>query len=676
MPDRRSTSHISKKIEDLRENLREHDYKYYVLASPTISDEAYDQLMRELIELEREYPELKTLDSPSERVGGQPTKEFPNVIHAFPMLSLANIYSEEEARDFDDRITSALEGEKHRYVCELKIDGVAISLIYQNGMLIRGATRGDGIQGDDITSNLKTIRSIPLRLRQTSGTEHEIEVRGEVFMTRQDFQRMNEERELAGDKLFINPRNSAAGTLKLQDPAQVAQRPLRFSAYYLRKSSAQNESHYANLNELKASGIPVSTEAVLCESIDQVIAYWRKWETQREQPPFDIDGIVAKVDSLHQQDKLGAIAKSPRWSAAIKFASRKKETVIKNIIFQVGRIGTITPVAELDPVFVGGSTVSRATLHNEDYIKSLDIRVGDTVEVEKGGDVIPKVTRVIFEKRSGELKPFKISEHCPECGSSIIRPKGEANYYCENSECPAQVKARIEHFALRGAMDIEGLGEAVVDQLVDGGFVRNYADLYTLAKRKDELVQLERWGKKSVENLLNAIEKSKEKPYSKVLFALGIRHVGASVAQLLVRHLPSLEALETAVVEDLEKIQGIGPQIAGSIKRFLADEHNKKLIGRLRALGLQFEERSNSAVRQTPFTGKMIVITGSLLTLTRDEAKEKIESMGGHVASSVSKKTDVVIVGESPGSKLTKARELGIRLIDEKEFLELIGRVN
>lgn len=673
MPAKQASPAIRKRVEALREKLREHDYRYYVLAKPVISDEEYDKLMKELIDLEREYPELVTPDSPSQRVGGEPTKEFPTVTHAVPMLSLSNTYSEEEVLEFDRRVRSLLGKEPYRYVCELKFDGVAVSLTYTEGLFVRGATRGDGMQGDDITQNLKTIRSIPLRLNKHPKGLEDIEVRGEVFMTREDFQKMNEERELAGEKTFINPRNSAAGTLKLQDPKIVAQRPLKFYAYFLRAEGIKLTSHYENLRLLKELGFPVNEHARLCHTINEVIEYWKEWEERREDLPYDIDGVVVKVDSLRQQDLLGATAKSPRWAIAFKFTARKKETVLKDIVLQVGRVGTITPVAELEPVFVGGTTVSRATLHNEDYIKELDIRIGDTVVVEKGGDVIPKVSEVVKEKRKPGAKPFQMPRTCPECKSTITRPEGEANYYCNNTECPAQVKARIEHFAHRGAMDIEGLGEAVVEQLVNLGFVSNYADLYDLHKKKAKLVELERWGEKSVQNLLEAIEQSKQKSFARVLFALGIRHVGSGVAQLLVKHFPSLDALMHARKEELEQIQGIGPQIAGSVYEFFRDKHNRAIVERLRKAGLRMEETIPKAAKSSPVFGKTFVLTGTLSSMTREEAKEKIESLGGIVGSSVSKNTDYLVVGEEAGSKLDKAKKLGVATLSEEEFLAMIG---
>jgi DNA ligase (NAD+) len=663
---------IAKKVDELRTKLHEHDYRYYVLAQPTVSDEEYDRMMRELQALEAEHPELHSPDSPTQRVGGQPTKEFASVTHAVQMLSLANTYSEDDIRDFDRRVKSLLGHEPFRYVCELKFDGVSLSLRYEKGMLVLGATRGDGVQGDNITSNVKTIRSVPLRLRTEDKRFLDSEIRGEVVMFRSDFKKMNDEREHAGEKTFINPRNSASGTLKMQDPKIVATRPLKFYAYAFRSERGELSSHYENILQLKKLGFQIDDHTKRYETIDEVVKHWKKWESERETLPFDIDGVVVKVDSLRQQELLGAIAKSPRWAIACKFASRKAETILKGITLQVGRVGTITPVAELEPVFVGGTTVSRASLYNEDYIQELDIRVGDRVVVEKGGDVIPKVTSVKPERRAKNSKPFKFPKKCPECGTMIIRPEKEAHYFCENDECPAQVRGRIEHWAARGAMDIEGLGEAVVDQLVTHNLVRNVADLYQLHKYTDELKEWEGWGEKSVQNLLEGIEASKNKPYQKVLFALGIRHVGSGVVSLLCDEFTSIDELQSASRETLESVHEIGPRIAESIVRYFKSSRHLRMIDLLRKAGIKFE--SEKKKRGGMFSGKTFVLTGSLMKLTRDEAKEMIEQEGGKVASSVSKQTDAVIVGEEAGSKLEKAKKLGVDLWDEKKFLSMMNK--
>ncbi|RCK75233.1 MAG: DNA ligase [Ignavibacteriae bacterium] len=660
---------IIEKIEKLRETIREHDYRYYVLAEPIISDEEYDKLMRELIELEKQYPELITPDSPTQRVGGEPTKKFPVVTHKIPMLSLSNSYTEEDVKEFDRRVRSILKTSDYEYVCELKFDGVAVSLHYENGLLKVGATRGDGFQGDEITANIKTIRSIPLKISPADRNLLDIEVRGEVFIKKEDFLRMNEEREFSGEKLFVNPRNAAAGTLKLQDPKLVAERPLNFFAYYLRAEKSEIKTHFESLSILRKLKFPVNENIKLCKNVDEVIEFWSNWQYQRDKLPYDIDGIVVKVNSFRQQEILGAIAKSPRWAFAFKFSSRKAETKLNDIKLQVGRVGTITPVAYLQPVFLGGTTVSRASLYNEDYIKELDIRIGDTVIVEKGGDVIPKVTSVVKEKRPPHTSGFVFPKKCPECGAKIYRPEGEANYYCENNECPAQVKGRIIHWASRGAMDITGLGEAVVNQLVELKFIRNVADLYSLYKQRDKLVQLERWGEKSVQNLLDSIENSKQKPYHRVVFGLGIRHIGIGIAQILCSKYNNIDMLMNAKYDDLQSTYEIGPKIAESIVRYFSDSHNIKLINRLKEAGLKFEAES---LANLPLSGKTFVLTGALESMTREEAKENIERLGGKVASSVSKNVDYLIVGEEPGSKLDKAKKLGIPLLNEAEFIKMI----
>jgi DNA ligase (NAD+) len=652
--------------------IRRHDRLYYVEARPEIPDEEYDALMRELMEIESEHPDLLTPDSPSQRVGGEPAKEFRTVAHGVPMLSLANTYSEEDLREFDRRVKSILKDDPYTYVCELKFDGVSLSLVYRDGLLVSGVTRGDGTHGDDITANVKTIRSIPLRIEPPSKALLSCEVRGEVVMNRKDFEKMNREREAAGEKTFINPRNSTAGTLKLQDPRIVAKRPLKFYAYALRADKGASESHFANLASLAGMGFQTDLTAQRFTSIDGVIGFWQEREKLRSELPFDIDGVVVKVDAIRQQELLGAIAKSPRWAIAAKFASRKGETKLTGIILQVGRLGTITPVAELAPVFVGGSTVSRASLYNEDYIAELDIRVGDTVVVEKGGDVIPKVTGLLKELRPKGAKKFSMPPVCPECGSKLVRPEGEVNSFCENDECPKQIRSRIEHWAARGAMDIEGLGEAIVDQLVSGGFITNVADLYDLHRRRDELINLDRWGEKSVTNLLDGIEKSKEKPYHRVLFSLGIRHVGATVARVLATEFPSIDKLAGAPLEELLEVRDVGPKIAASILRFFKDRRHAGIIKRLRRAGLTLAEEAPGS--GGTLSGKTFVITGALQSMSRDQAKDRIESLGGRVASSVSGQVNVLVVGEDPGSKVKKAEQLGIEMWDESKFLENIGK--
>ncbi len=661
---------VVRRLKALRAELHDHDYRYYVLAEPVIADEAYDRLMRELLDLEERYPELVTPDSPSRRVGGEPTKVFPTVTHHPPMLSLANSYSEEEIRDFDRRVRGLLGGQEPAYYAELKFDGVAIALTYRNGVLVQGATRGDGVQGDDITGNLKTIRSLPLRLRPLDHLPETVGVRGEAFMYRSDFEAINAARAAAGERLLINPRNATAGTLKLQDSRLVARRPMRFVAYGLIVPGSRPGSHGEDLETLRRLGLPVNDQSRRCTNIDDIIAYWRHWEQARETLPYDIDGVVIKVDSLRQQEQLGTIAKSPRWAIAFKFSARKAETVLRGIRLQVGRVGTVTPVADLDPVFVGGSTVARATLHNEDYIHDLDLRPGDTVIVEKGGDVIPRIAGHVEAKRPPGTVPFVMPGACPACGSRIYRPEGEANYFCENAECPAQVRGRIEHYAHRGAMDIEGLGEAAVETLVARGLVRNYADLYDLHLHREELVALERWGEKSVQNLLDSIEGSKERPYHRLVFGLGIRHVGAGVARTLSEHFRSLEALAGATEEALQTVTAIGPRIAESIVHFFADPHNRTILERLERAGVATAGPEAAPVGM--LAGAAFVLTGTLPTYTREEARSLIEAHGGIVASTVSKNTRYVLAGDDAGSKLAKAKKLGIPVISEQEFLAMI----
>ncbi len=662
---------VRTRAEELRREILDHDYRYYVLAEPAIPDEKYDQLILELQNLEAAHPSLVTPDSPTQRVGGRPTKEFATVMHDPPMLSLANSYSEEEIRDFDRRVRELLGTASPVYVAELKIDGVAVTLRYRDGVYWQGATRGDGTQGDDITQNLRTVRQLPLRLRTTGKAYRTLEVRGEAFMMRTDFEAMNRAREQSGEKVFINPRNATAGTLKLQDPRIVAVRPIRLFTYAVFARDAQLTTHLRNLELLSSLGFPVNPHYRRCGTIDEVIGYWRHWEAHRDELAYDIDGIVVKVDSLAQQAELGTIAKSPRWAMAFKFASRKAETVLTGIALQVGRTGAVTPVAELAPVFVGGSTVSRATLHNVDYIAQLDLRVGDTVIVEKGGDVIPKVSGVVAAKRLAGARSFTMPRACPVCNARIYRAEGEAHYYCENAECPAQVRGRIEHFAQRAAMDIDGLGEAAVDVLVTRGLVKNVADLYQLAAHRSALAGLERWGDKSVANLLEAIERSKTQPYHRLLFALGIRHVGAGVARTLADHFPSMVVLRDAGEVTLQTVSAIGPAIAESVVHFFAEQHNREILRRLERAGL------NMAGAGGPpsglLSGRTFVLTGTLPTLTRDEARAVIERHGGKVVSAVSKNVHFVVAGEEAGAKLQRARALSIPVVTEAELKKMIG---
>lgn len=668
-----------RRIQELRELIRLHDYYYYVEAQPRISDREYDALFHELKQLEAEFPELVTPDSPTQRVGGEPLKEFPHVQHRIPMLSLDNTYSREELREFDRRVREGLGGQPYRYVAELKYDGVSVSLHYREGTFVLGASRGDGYTGDDITQNLRTIRSLPLRVQPVEyhGVPlRTFEVRGEVYLLTEDFLRLNREREQAGERPFANPRNLAAGTLKLLDPREVAKRPLRLVCYYLLTDEVELQFQSENLRLLRQMGFPTDPHWKVCDTLEEVFAYVDYWEEAREQLPFQIDGIVLKVDSLRQQQRLGTVARAPRWAIAYKYEAKKATTVLEGITLQVGRTGKVTPVAELKPVFLAGSTISRATLHNADYITKLDLRIGDTVIVEKGGEVIPKIVGVVLEKRPPQAQPYRFPTVCP-CPNrqQLYRPPGEVDYYCDHPECPWQIRRRIEHFASRRAMDIEGMGERVVDQLVSAGFLRNIADIYELHRHRAQLLELERWGEKSVDNLLSAIEESKSRPYHRLLFALGIRFVGEETAKILAESFPSMDQLAAASIEELTAIHGVGERIAESVFRFFRDENNRAILERLRRAGLRFAAEAPKVRLQAGFfLGKTFVLTGELSTMTREEARRAIEARGGRVTDSVSRRTDYLIVGRNPGSKLRKARELGVRELSEDDFLRLLDQ--
>jgi DNA ligase (NAD+) len=667
---------VEERIEELREQIRLHDYSYYVLAQPVISDQEYDLLMKELLSIEEEYPDLVIPDSPTQRVGKDLTKDFRPVVHKIPMLSLSNTYDEEELRDFDRRVRENLpKGEEPGYVVEYKIDGASVSLNYVNGVLKTAATRGDGFVGEEITANIKTIKSVPLKLNKHELQKYalsDIEVRGEVFMKIKDFARLNEERELAGEKIFANPRNSTAGTLKLQDPGIVASRKLNIYFYSLISPEEDLDSQYENLEVLKQLGFMVNPEVHLCSSIDEVIGICRDMEERRNTLDYEIDGAVVKVNLLWHQKRLGSIAKSPRWAVAYKFKSKQAFTLVNSIVWQVGRIGTVTPVAELQPVLLAGSTISRATLHNYDEIQRKDIREGDKVIIEKGGDVIPKVISVVVSERPVASRPVEIPLFCPVCSSSLYKPEGEVAIYCENSECPAQVRGRLEHFSSRGAMDIEGLGTALINLFVTLGYLKTYPDIYELKNRKDELIQIERLGSKSIDNLLKAIEESKKKPFQKLLFALGIRYVGAGAAKKLAEHFGSIDNLISASAEEIESVHEIGRSISQSVIKFFSDEHNMEIISRLKKHGLNFESQ-RLEIKDSFFHNKTVVITGTLESFSREEAAERIQALGGKVTSSVSKKTDFLVAGENAGSKLKKAESLGIKILKEEELLKRLG---
>jgi DNA ligase (NAD+) len=671
------SSQVEKRIEELRKKIKEHDYRYYILAEPVIGDEEYDKLMKELENLEEKNPHLVIPDSPTQRVGKDLTKEFKPVTHLVPMLSLSNTYNEEELFDFDRRVRESLPKEEQvEYVVELKIDGASVSLHYVNEYLQTGATRGDGLVGEEITANVKTIKSVPLRLKEHKSIPYSLtdfEVRGEIFMMVKDFEALNKRQEELGEKLFANPRNFAAGTLKMQDPKIVSKRKLNIFIYSLISLKENFKTHYESLKILQELGFNVNPEFKLCKDIKEVLEVCRNLEEKRNTLKYEVDGAVVKVNSLRHQKILGSIAKSPRWAVAFKFKAKQAITKLNKIVWQVGRIGTITPVAELEPVFLAGSTISRATLHNFDEIRRKDIREGDKVVIEKGGDVIPKVVSVILSERSKESEPPEPPEECPVCGTTLFKPESEVAYYCDNTKCPAQVKGRIGHFAWRGAMDIEGLGEALINLFVDMGFLKTYADIYDLKEHREELINIERLGEKSIDNLLKAIEKSKNQPFAKVLFAIGIRYVGAGAAKKLADHFLSIDELMKASEEDIASIHEIGPSISKSVREFFSNESNVRIIEKLKEHGLNFKTETTAA-KDTFFTGKTFVITGTLTNLSREEASDKIILNGGKVTSSVSKKTDYLVTGENPGSKLTKAKELGVKILNEKEFLEELNK--
>lgn len=667
---------VEKKINELRKKINQHDYRYYVLAEPTISDEEYDKLVKELEKLENENPHLITNDSPTQRVGKDLTKEFNPVTHKIPMLSLANTYDEQDLYDFDRRVREALpEDEKIEYVVEYKIDGASASLNYVNGYLKTAATRGDGIVGEEITNNVKTIRSVPLRIEFPENLKYKLndfEVRGEIFMKIKDFENLNREREKAGEKLFANPRNSTAGTLKLQDPRTVASRNLNIFIYSLISLDEQLESQEENLKLLKLLGFKVNPDYKVCKNIQEVLEFCKKLEEKRDSLDYEIDGAVIKVNSVKHQNILGSIAKSPRWAVAYKFKAKQAFTKLNDIVWQVGRTGAVTPVAELQPVKLAGSTISRATLHNYDEIKRKDIRVGDTVVIEKGGDVIPKIVAVVLEERPNKSKTTLPPQNCPICNSKLTQPKDEVAFYCENPECSAQIKGRLIHFASRGAMDIEGLGDALIDLFVEKGFIKHFSDIYNLKEKRDELIKIERLGEKSVDNLLAAIEKSKNQPFHKVLYAIGIRYVGAGAAQKIANHFGSIDSIINASEDEIAAIYEIGPSISNSIRNFFSNKNNIHIINELKSAGLNFKSSQIMAAQNSALTNKIFVLTGTLNSLTREEAGQRIIKLGGKVTSSVSKNTDFVVVGEKAGSKLSKAEKLGVKILNEEDFLSLL----
>ena len=662
-----SKEEAAKRIEELRQQIRYHEKKYYVDNDPQISDYEFDCLVKELEQLESLYPDLITPDSPTQRVGEQPVEGFPSVVHSIPMLSLDNCYNQEEFLEFVQRIEKLLPGEKIEFVTELKIDGLGIAIIYRGGHFAQAITRGDGFRGDDVSANVKTIRSLPLSIP----LQAEVEVRGEIYLPFSSFEKINQEREAKGESLFANPRNAAAGTIRLLDPREVAQRNLDVFLYYIFVNGQSQESQWQNLQLLKELGFKINPHVRLCGSVKEVIDYYEYWKDRRDDLDYDVDGIVVKVNSTRQQQALGSTAKFPRWAIAYKFPARQATTKIIDIKVQVGRTGALTPVAILEPVQLSGTTISRSTLHNEEEIRRKDIRIGDYVLIERSGDVIPKVVSVMKERRTGQEKPFSFPTRCPVCGSPVFKPEGEVISRCINPSCPARLRESLLHYASRRAMNIEGLGEALVDQLLAQKLVQSIPDLYHL--KKEDLVKLERMGPKSAQNLLDQIEASKHQDLARLLYALGIRYVGERTAQTLAEHFQSLEAHSKASLEELLALPDIGPKVAESIVFFFQQKENQELIRRLKEAGVRGEAKVTTEPTAQPFVGLTFVLTGELEHYTRDEAREIIERLGGRVTSSVSRKTSVVIMGRNPGSKLQKAKDYNITIWDEEEFLRQAG---
>jgi len=659
-----------KEIEKLRQKIRRHDHLYYALDRPEISDREYDRLMEQLKALEAEHPESITPDSPTQRVGGKLSEKFEPVSHKTPMLSLDNTYNIGDVRDFHHRVVKNLGTDQVEYVVELKFDGLGVTLTYEHGKFVQGATRGDGQTGENITANLKTLRAIPLSLTGDFEKYPYLEVRGEVYMDRAGFQKLNAARQAAGDAPFVNPRNAAAGSLRLLDPSITAKRPLNIWVYRIGHVEGPTfQTHMEELDKLRDLGFRVNQETRLCQSFEEIQNLIEAWREKQATLDYEVDGLVIKVNSLSAQDRLGSTNKHPRWAAAYKYEAEEAQTEVLAIGVQVGRTGAITPVAELQPVLVSGSTVSRATLHNEDEIKRLDVRVGDRVVIIKAGEIIPKILRVIATAGRQRPSKFQMPATCPECDTPIVRPAGEAVWRCVNSACPAQLKERLLHFASRKAMDIDHLGTAVVEQLVDTGLVETFSHLYTL--KQGDLEKMERMAETSAKNLLDAIDNSKQAGLVRLVFGLGIRHVGQRVAQVLAETFRSMDAIQNVSYEELEAVDEIGPKIAESLREFFAEQHNQDELAELKKHKLVMKEAVR-AKSTTPLSGKQIVLTGTLATLTRDQAKEKIVTAGGRVTSSVSAKTDYLVAGADAGSKLSKAQKLGVTVLTEQEFHKLL----
>jgi len=660
------------RIAELREQLHKFNHNYYILSQPSISDYDFDMLLNELIGLEQQFPEFNDPNSPTQRVGSDINLEFNQVEHKYPMLSLGNTYSEEEIRDFETRIKKLIDGDVE-YVCELKYDGTSISLTYENGKLVQAVTRGDGVKGDDVTANVRTINSIPLEL-QGHGYPNEFEIRGEIMMPFAVFNELNKEREELGETPFANPRNAASGTLKMQNSSVVAKRKLVCYLYYLLGREIPARNHFDNLQAAKTWGFGnISEHTTLCKNIDEVIAFIKVWDEKRDSLPVPIDGIVIKVNSLDQQEELGFTAKSPRWAISYKYKAERVSTRLERITYQVGRTGSITPVANLEAVLLAGTIVKRASLHNADIIQNLDLHENDMVYVEKGGEIIPKIVGIELSQRSAKAKAIEFIENCPECGTPLIRKEGEANHYCPNDmKCPPQIKGKIEHFISRSAMDLDGLGEETIDLLFQKKLIGDVSDLYKLTR--EDIVPLERMGDKSAERILNSIENSKQIPYERVLYALGIRYVGVTIAKKLAKTIPSIDKLAASSVEELIEVDEIGGKIAESIVEYFSNEHHQNLVARLKEYGLQLEkEELENENASNVLEGSSIVISGSFTKHSRDELKALIELHGGKNVASISKKTKYLLAGTNIGpSKLAKVEKLGIEMISEDEFLEMI----
>ncbi|HVP90791.1 MAG TPA: NAD-dependent DNA ligase LigA [Terriglobales bacterium] len=652
------------RAEKLRREIAYHEKKYYVDNDPQVSDAEFDRLMRELGEIEARFPALVTPESPTQRVGEKPVEGFATVAHRTPMLSIDNVYNEDELREFGERVSKLLPGQAVEYVAELKIDGLSISILYRDGRFARAVTRGDGVRGDDVTANVKTLRSLPLVIDD----RREVEVRGEVYLPFESFRALNREREEAGEPLFANARNAAAGSLRLLDPRLVASRNLSVFLYYLFTDGREEPTQWEALQRMRRLGFRTNPHSRLCRTLDEGLAYFREWTEKRDRLDYDADGIVLKVDSAAQREALGFTAKSPRWAAAFKFPARQATTRVRDIVVQVGRTGALTPVAVLEPVKLSGTTISRSTLHNEEELRRKDVRVGDHVLIERSGDVIPQVVSVMKERRTGREKPFAWPSKCPACGAAVFRPEGEVISRCVNPSCPARVRESILHFASRRAMDIDGLGEALVDQLLASGLVRSLPDLYRLDRGR--LVALERMGEKSADNLLGEIAASKDRDLDRLVFALGIRHVGERTAQALAGRFRTLEALAAAPEAELTEVADIGPKVAESIRFFFSQPENRALVRRLAEAGVNMSAKEKRGAAR-PLAGQVFVITGTLSCCTRDEARERLEALGAEVGAAVTRKTTCLIAGESPGAKLDKARELGVRIVGEKEFLKI-----